>query len=52
MKRKILIAIAMLSPAYLVLRLATKGWISLAEILIVITIIILVIAVLARQAIT
>ena len=51
-KRKILIAIALVSPGYLVFRLATRGWVSLAEIMIVVTIIILVIALLARRAIT
>ena len=52
MKRKILIAIAMLSPVYLLLRLLTRGWVSMAELLIVVTIVILVIALLARRAVT
>lgn len=52
MKRKLLIAIAMLAPGYLLIQLAGRGWITLADILIVVTIIILIIAILARGAIT
>jgi hypothetical protein len=51
-KRKILIAVAMLSPGYLLVRLATNGWVTLADVMIVVTIIILVIAMLARRSLT
>jgi hypothetical protein len=49
MKRSLFIAIAMLSPGFLLVRLAIVGRVTLAETMIVVTIIVLVIGILARQ---
>lgn len=51
MKRNLLIAVAMLSPGFLLIRLGTVGRVTLAETVIVVTIIVLVIAILAQQKI-
>lgn len=49
MKRKLLILIGLLSPAYMRFRLFTRCQITLAELMIVVTVLI---ALLARRAIT
>lgn len=52
MKRKLLLLIGLLSPGYLLFRLLTRGQITLADVMIVVTVVVVAIALLARRGIT